>query len=87
MKYEVFYKEIFIGTLIINEAGLYCYQPDERGVEKTKEETYLDADLINGTNGEFVDPIPFLENRVRNMEKNGLTQINYGTDLFSVIKA
>lgn len=84
--YEVFYKDILIGTLTINEAGLYCYLPDEAGVAKTKEETYLDTDLINGTNGEFVEPIPFLESRVKNMNKNGLSQINYGTDYFSVVK-
>lgn len=35
---------------------------------------------------EFVEPIPFLESRVRNMEKNGLSQINYGTDYFSIVK-
>lgn len=86
MKYEVFYKDILIGTLSINDAGMYCYEPNEEGVIKAKEETYLSTELINGTNGEFVRPIPFLENRIDNMQKNGLSQINYGTDYFSIVK-
>lgn len=82
-RYEVFYRDTLIGVLEVDETGKHRYTPDEKGVKATKEKTSLIKEMISGTDG-FVDPIPFLQNRLMNAERWGLDEINYQTDHFTI---
>lgn len=85
-KYTLYYMDIFLGTLIINEQKQYAFIPNEEGIQKVKDETVLIVEILYGTNG-FVDAIPFFQNRINNMEKNKLESIRYHTDYFILKKA
>lgn len=51
------------------------------GVDTVKEKTVLIVEVERGTNG-FVPPIPFFQNRIRNMKRANLEGIRYHTDHF-----
>lgn len=46
---------------------------------------FLEYELKEGTQG-FGPPIPFFQNRLFHMKRNGLDEINYQTDYFLVRK-
>lgn len=82
--YEVYWKDTYIGKLTVDNAvGKYSYEPDPEGVEKVKEETFLLVEMVKGTDG-FVEPIPFFQERLYNMKRNGLDEIRYHTDYFLI---
>ena len=83
-RYEVFNRENLIGTLTVDDtAGTHCYIPDPDGVEKTLARTSLPPEMQHGTNG-FGPPIPFLQNRIMNLKRAGLKELNYQTDYFLI---
>lgn len=83
--YQLFYREHFIGILEVNPENKYKFTPDKEGVNRAKEITSLTKEMMEGTDG-FVDPIPFFQNRLMNMKRNGLDRINYQTDFFLLKK-
>lgn len=85
-KYEVFYKDTLIGILTVDTVeDRYCYEPNNEGVEKVKDTACLLKVMIEGSNG-FIEPIPFFQNRLRNMKRLGLQVANYQTDWFIIRK-
>ena len=85
-KYEVYYDDTLIGKLFVNGEYKYCYEPDFEGVEKVKNRACLLKVMENGTNGEFGEPIPFFQERLRYMKLWKLGVINYQTDKFVIKK-
>lgn len=83
-KYEVYYKDVFIGKLFVNDEYKYCYEPVFEGVEKVKDRACLLKVMENGTDGEFGEPIPFFQERLRYMKLWKLGVINYQTDKFAI---
>ena len=83
-KYEVFYKDVLIGNLFVNNEYKYCYQPVFEGVERVKNSACLLRVMENGTDGEFGEPIPFFQERLRYMKLWKLGVINYQTDKFAI---
>ena len=83
-KYEVYYDDVTIGFLYVNEEYKYCYEPVLEGVEEVRERACLLRIMENGTNGEFTDPIPFFQERLRDMKLWKLGVINYQTDKFVI---
>ncbi len=79
--YQLFYREHLIGVLEVNPENKHKFTPNEEGVKLAKEITSLTKEMMEGTDG-FVEPIPFFQNRLMNMERNGLSEINYQTDYF-----
>lgn len=85
-EYEVFYKDTLIGILTVDTIeDRYCYEPNNEGVEKVKDTACLLKVMIEGSNG-FIEPIPFFQNRLRNMKRAGLRVVNYQTDWFIIRK-
>lgn len=83
-QYEVYYREFLIGYLIVEaEAEKHCYKPVLENVEHVKKKTSLIPEMLHGTKG-YVEPIPFFQNRLMNMKRNGLKEINYQTDYFLI---
>ncbi len=85
-KYEIFYKDILIGILFVNDEYKYCYEPNKNGVEEIKDTACLLKVMENGTNGIFGEPIPFFQERLRYMKLWNLDVIRYHTDYFTVKK-
>ena len=85
-KYGVFYGETRIGFLWVNEDYKYCYEPFPEGVEKVKDFACLLRVMKEGTNGEFIEPIPFFQERLRYMKLWKLGVINYQTDKYVIVK-
>ncbi len=80
--YQLFYREFLIGVLEVDpETNKHRFTSNMEGVKAAKEMTSLTKEMVEGTDG-FVDPIPFFQNRLMNMERNGLDEINYQTDYF-----
>ena len=85
-KYEVYYDDTLIGKLFVNGEYKYRYEPDFEGVEKVKNYACLLKVMENGTKGEFGEPIPFFQERLRYMKLWKLGVINYQTDKFVIKK-
>ena len=83
-KYEVFYKDVLIGNLVVNNEYKYCYEPVFEGVERVKDSACLLRVMEKGTNGAFGEPIPFFQERLRYMKLWKLGVINYQTDNFVI---
>lgn len=83
-KYEVFYKDALIGKLFVNDDYKYCYEPNFDEVEKIKKSVPLIRVMEEGTNGEFGEPIPFFQERLRYMKLWQLSVIGYHTDYFTI---
>ena len=64
-KYQVYYDDIFIGKLFVNDEYKYCYEPVFEGVEKVKDRACLLKVMENGTNGEFIIAETSLKNPER----------------------
>ena len=85
-KYEVYYDEVLIGILSIDSEYRYCYEPKMDGVEKVRDNACLLRVMEEGTGGEFGEPIPFFQERIRYMKLWKLGVINYQTDKFVVAR-
>lgn len=84
--YSLYYKDIFLGKLTVETVtGRYAFEPDYAGVNTAKQDTVLIVEIEKGTEG-FVPPIPFFQNRIRNMERARLDEIRYHTDYFVLRK-
>ena len=83
-KYEISYDNTLIGFLWVNEDYKYRYEPFPEGVEKVKGHACLLKVMENGTDGEFSEPIPFFQERLRYMKLWKLGVINYQTDKFVI---
>ena len=84
MKYQIFYKEIEIGLLEVNETGQHRYTANSEAVQKIKEEVPLIPEMLNGT--DWREPIPFFEERILNASRFDLAVIQYHTDLFKMVQ-
>lgn len=85
MKYTIFYDEVKIGVLEINERGQHKYTPDENGVEQVKDKVLLMHDMLEKT--DWRDPIPFFENRIENAKRFSHENDIYShTDCFRMVK-
>lgn len=83
-QYNVYWKNEYIGRLTVDQTtGQHAYEPHQDGVAKVKEETVLLIEMVDGTNG-FVAPIPFLQNRLQNMKRAGLSEARCHTDYFVI---
>ena len=81
-RYEIFYRQFLLGILTVDSAtGNYHYIPDAAGTAAVLALTSLPVEMRTETSG---PPIPFLQNRIMNMKRCGLTEINYQTDYFLV---
>lgn len=86
VKYLLNYKDIFLGTLFADDiSGTHAFEPNEEGVRIAREETVLIREVEEGTQG-FVPPIPFFQERIRNMQRCHLDEIRYHTDYFVLQK-
>ena len=84
--YKLSFQDTFLGTLTLDTVtGKYAFEPDFAGVDAVKEKTVLIVEIEKGTKG-FVPPIPFFQNRIRNMERACLDEIRYHTDYFVLRK-
>ncbi len=84
--YSLYYKDICLGKLTVETVtGRYAFEPDYSGVDTAKQDTVLIVEIEKGTKG-FVPPIPFFQNRIRNMERACLDEIRYHTDYFVLRK-
>lgn len=82
--YEVFFEDVLIGILKVDISNKkHLYEPNKNGIEKVNERACLLKVMINGTNG-FEELIPFFENRLYNMRRSNLRQVNYQTDKYTV---
>ena len=84
--YEVYYKDICLGILKVDTvSNRHAYTPYADAVQQVKEKACLIREMVEGTDG-FVAPIPFFQNRLMNMKRNGLSQLRYHTDYFGIKK-
>ena len=81
-RYEVYYRDTLIGHLSV-EAERYAYTPEKAGVAAVEDRACLLRVMKEGTDG-YGEPIPFFQNRLYNMKRNNLRQVNYQTDCFTV---
>ena len=82
--YQVFYKDVEIGLLEVNEQGQHRYVVNSEAVNKIKDEVPLIPEMLNGT--EWGEPIPFFKERLENGSRFDLTVIQYHTDFFRMVK-
>ena len=81
IKYIIFYKEIQIGILEINEKNQYKYTPDDKGIETIKNEVPLIHEITEVS--DWREPIPFFKNRIDNAKRfNREKDITTHTDWF-----
>lgn len=81
IKYIIFYKEIQIGILEINENDQYKYTPDSKGLESVKNEVSLIHEMTEAS--DWRNPIPFFKNRIDNAKRfNREKDITTHTDWF-----
>ncbi len=86
-RYEFFYRDILIGVLEVDPVTKkHNYIPDADGVKEASDRACLLRVMKEGT-GDFVEPIPFFDNRLRNMKRFGLHEMNYQTDYFTLREA
>ena len=84
--YNLLFQDTFLGTLTVDPAtGMHAFAPDFAGVDAVRKENVLIVEVERGTGG-FVPPIPFFQNRIRNMERAQLEEIRYHTDYFLLQK-
>lgn len=85
MKYSVFYKDIKIGTLYINEEDKYKYVPNLEVLEEVKAKVSLIHEMCEET--DWRDPIPFFKNRIEDAKKIGQEDdISRSTDFYRMVK-
>lgn len=83
-RYELFYRDVLIGTLEVDPVTKkHNYIPDADGVAEVSDRANLLRVMKEGT-ADFGEPIPFFENRLRNMKRFGLHEMNYQTDFFTL---
>ena len=80
MKYQVFYKEVEIGILEVNEEGKHRYTPNEAGLQTIQDEASLTHVLTTKT--EWCEPIPFFKNRIDDASRFSMKEFGYHTDFF-----
>lgn len=81
-RYELFYREVRIGTLEVDPVTKkHRYTPDPDGVASIGDRTRLLRVMKDGTD-DFVEPIPFFENRLRLMKHLGEHEATYEDDFF-----
>lgn len=84
-KYEIFYNDIKIGVLEINEKEQYKYTPVTEGVEKVKDDISLIHEMLEES--EWREPIPFFKNRIENAKRFGKEKdISTHTDNFRMVR-
>ena len=82
--YQIFYKEILIGILEVNEQGQYKYTPEVEAVESLKNEVPLIREMTEKS--DWREPIPFFKERIDNASRFNLEIIRYHTDLFKMVR-
>lgn len=73
VRYTILYRDIRIGVLEINENGQYKYTPNQKGIEKVKEEVSLTHEMLEETS--WREAIPFFKNRLEDAKKFGETKV------------
>ena len=77
-------RKYMIGLLAVDgSTGKHRYEPQSRAVKELAGKAGLTREMREGTGG-FVVPIPFFLNRLTNMKRWGLDEINYQTDWFLI---
>ncbi|MBE6885155.1 MAG: hypothetical protein E7487_11205 [Ruminococcaceae bacterium] len=85
-QYEVFYRDTFLGMLSVNtQSGQHMFRPNREGGAAVCRQTSLIREITEGTDGS-VPPIPFFYNRLKEMKRWDLNEINYQTDYFLIRK-
>jgi hypothetical protein len=84
LKFRVFYKEIEIGLLEVNENKQHRYTANSEAVQKIKDEVQLIPEMLQSN--DWRKPIPFFEERIMNASRFDLQVIQYHTDLFRMIQ-
>ena len=79
-QYNVFYKDLQIGCLEINDTGQYRYTPIDEAISSIEEKVSLNYCLKNTY--DWGNPIPFFSERIRNASRFNLKRIQYHTDYF-----
>ena len=69
IKYDVYYKDIKIGRIYINEEGKYKYVTVKSAIDQIEktDKIYIDAK----TDRDFGEPIVFFDSRIANCKKFG----------------
>jgi hypothetical protein len=86
VKYNVFLKDIKIGSLEINEeTGLYKYTVDKDATNELKDIISIPVEMTKNT--DWIKPIPFFKNKIDNAKRFG-REDNIGsfTDPFRLVK-
>ena len=83
-RYELFYRDVLIGTLKVDPVTKkHHYIPEPDGVREVEDRACLLRVMREGT-ADFGEPIPFFDNRLRNMKRAGLHEVHYQTDCFTL---
>ena len=84
-KYQIFYKNVFIGFLEINEDGKHKFIKCD-GIEKVKEEIKEFFELFEESS-EWREPIPLFKNRLEDAKRFGVERnIVNQTDPFQLVQ-
>lgn len=84
-RYTIFYRDVKIGVLEINENNQYKYMPDKDGVQKVKDSISIFYEML--VESDWREPIPFFENRIKDAERfSQEDDISNQTDPFRMVK-
>ena len=85
MKYLVFYKNVEIGVLEINDLGQHKYTPNPTGVLSVKDQISAINELM--LESEWREPIPFFKIRIDNAKRfSKENDIKSHTDHFRMVR-
>lgn len=85
IKYDVFYKDVKIGKLYINEKGEYKYKSIQEAIQEVEktDKIFIDAK----TDRDFGVPIAFFDSRIENCKKFGQeSRVQYPNSEYYFIK-
>ena len=79
--YSVFWKDVLIGTLSVNN-NQHRYIPNYDGINKLKGKAPLVASVTKAY--DWGEKIPFFDSRIRNCERFGTEDYTYQTDHYKL---
>lgn len=82
--YDIYYKDVCIGLLEINERGQHRYTPIAEGIGKVEEIVPLDNHMTNYK--DWGEPIPIWKNKIARAKRFGHEEvISSHTDCFRLV--
>ena len=82
--YDIYYKDVYIGLLEINERGQHRYTPNAEGIGKDEKIIPLDYRMTKYK--DWGEPIPILKNKIARAKRFGHEEdITSHTDHFRLV--